>query len=86
MIAFAIRDADRARAHRFLDRLGLCLRASSLGDVYTIVAYPSMASHRELTVKERARIGITDGLMRISVGIEHVDDIIADLGQALDEC
>lgn len=84
MIAFAIRDADRDHAHRFLDRLGLCLRASSLGDVYTIVAYPSMASHRELTPKERARIGITDGLMRISVGIEHVDDIIADLGQALD--
>ncbi|MFN8514216.1 MAG: PLP-dependent aspartate aminotransferase family protein [Chloroflexia bacterium] len=86
MVAFTIRDADRARAHRFLDRLQLCLRATSLGDVYTIVAYPPMASHRDLTAKERARIGITDGLIRLSVGIEHIDDIIADLAQALDEC
>jgi cystathionine gamma-synthase/methionine-gamma-lyase len=85
MIAFTIRDADRDRAHRFLDRLELCLRATSLGDVYTIVAYPPMASHRDLTARERARIGITDGLIRLSVGIEHVDDIIADLAQALDE-
>lgn len=85
MIAFVIRDADRARAHRFLDRLELCLRATSLGDVYTIVAYPPMASHRDLTAKERARIGITDGLIRLSVGIEHADDIIADLARALDE-
>jgi cystathionine beta-lyase/cystathionine gamma-synthase len=84
MVAFTIRDADRARAYRFLDRLQLCLRATSLGDVYTIVAYPPMASHRDLTAKERARIGITDGLIRVSVGIEHVDDIIADLGRALE--
>ncbi len=85
MVAFTIRDADRARAYRFLDRLELCLRATSLGDVYTIVSYPPMASHRELTAKERARVGITDGFIRLSVGIEHVDDIITDLAQALDE-
>ena len=85
MVAFTIRDADRDRAYRFLDRLELCLRATSLGDIYTIVAYPPMASHRDLTAKERARIGITDGLIRLSVGIEHIDDIIADLAQALGE-
>lgn len=85
MVAFAIRDADRARAHRFLDRLQLCLRATSLGDIYTLVAYPPMASHRDLTARERARIGVTDGLVRLSAGIEHADDIIADLAQALGE-
>lgn len=85
MLAFSIRDADRARVFRFLDRLELCLSATSLGDIYTIVAYPALASHRELTARERARVGIGDGLLRLSVGIEHVDDIIADLAQALAE-
>jgi cystathionine beta-lyase/cystathionine gamma-synthase len=85
MLALTIRDADRARVFRFLDRLQLCLPATSLGDVYTLVAYPAMASHRELTARERARVGIGDGLVRLSAGIEHVDDIIADLAQALGE-
>ena len=85
MVAFTIRDADRARVFRFIDRLQLCLPATSLGDVYTLVAYPAMASHRDLTPKERARAGIGDGLLRLSAGIEHVDDIIADLAGALDE-
>jgi cystathionine beta-lyase/cystathionine gamma-synthase len=84
MLAFAIRDADRSRVFRFLDRLELCLPATSLGDVYTLIAYPAMASHRELTPKERARVGIGDGLLRLSAGIEHPDDIIADLAQALE--
>lgn len=83
MLAFAIRDADRARVFRFLDRLELCLSATSLGDIYTIVAYPVLASHRDMTPRERARIGIGDGLLRVSAGIEHADDIIADLAQAL---
>ncbi len=84
MLAFSIRDADRERVFRFLDRLELCLPATSLGDVYTLVAYPAMASHRELTPRERARVGIGDGLLRVSVGIEDVDDLIADLTQALE--
>ncbi|CAA9589276.1 MAG: hypothetical protein AVDCRST_MAG18-4589 [uncultured Thermomicrobiales bacterium] len=83
MLSFAIRDANRARVFRFLDRLELCLPATSLGDLYTLVAYPAMASHRELTPKERARVGIGDGLLRLSAGIEHVDDILADLAGAL---
>ncbi len=85
MLAFAIRDADRARVFRFLDRLELCLPATSLGDVYTLVAYPAMASHRELTARERVRVGIGDNLLRLSAGIEHADDIIADLARALAE-
>ncbi len=84
--AASIREADRPCVYRFLDRLELCLRATSLGDVYTLVAYPAMASHREVPPAQRRRLGITDGLVRVSVGIEHVDDIIADLAQALDSC
>jgi cystathionine beta-lyase/cystathionine gamma-synthase len=84
MLSFAVRDADRARIFAILDRLELCLPATSLGDIYTLVAYPAIASHRELTVRERARVGIGDNLLRLSVGIEHVDDIIADLTGALE--
>jgi cystathionine beta-lyase/cystathionine gamma-synthase len=83
MLAFDLRDADRGRVEQVLDRLALCLPATSLGDVYTLVAYPALASHRDLTPKERARAGIGDGLLRLSAGIEHVDDLIADLAQAL---
>ncbi|HET8630982.1 MAG TPA: PLP-dependent aspartate aminotransferase family protein [Thermomicrobiales bacterium] len=83
MVAFTIRDADRARVCRFLDRLELCLPATSLGDVYTLVAYPAMASHREVAPAQRARLGIGDDLLRLSAGIEQIDDILADLEQAL---
>jgi cystathionine beta-lyase/cystathionine gamma-synthase len=85
MLSFTVRDADRARIFAILDRLELCLSATSLGDIYTLVAYPAIASHRELTGRERARVGIGDNLLRLSVGIEHVDDIIADLAGALSE-
>lgn len=85
MLSFTVRDADRAKVFAILDRLELCLPATSLGDIYTLVAYPAIASHRELTGKERARVGIGDNLLRLSAGIEHVNDIIADLTQALAE-
>jgi cystathionine beta-lyase/cystathionine gamma-synthase len=83
MLAFDLRDANREHVAQVLDRLELCVPATSLGDVYTLVAYPALASHRDLTPKERARVGIGDGLLRLSAGIEHVDDLIADLAQAL---
>jgi cystathionine gamma-synthase/methionine-gamma-lyase len=61
----------------------LVIPATSLGDVQTTVLYPVMASHRELSPKHRARLGIHDNLLRLSVGIEDVGDIISDLDQAL---
>jgi cystathionine beta-lyase/cystathionine gamma-synthase len=54
-----------------------------LGDVYSQVSYPPIASHRNLTESERQSMGITDGCIRLSVGIENVEDIINDLDQAL---
>jgi cystathionine gamma-synthase/methionine-gamma-lyase len=70
-------------AFRFMDALGLCVRSTSLGDVFTGVLHPATASHREVAPARRRRLGIADGLVRISVGIEDVEDIVADIEQAL---
>ena len=83
MVSFEIDQADRAVVHRFMDALRLCLCGTSLGDVYSLVSYSALSSHRTLTPAQRAERGISDGLVRLSVGIEHPSDIIADLDQAL---
>jgi cystathionine beta-lyase/cystathionine gamma-synthase len=83
MLSFELAGADQARAFRFMEALQLCLPATTLGDVYTLVLHPATSSHRALAPEERARVGIRDGLVRLSAGIEDVEDIIADLEQAL---
>ena len=83
MVSFEIARADQAQVFAFMEALQLCLPATSLGDVYSLVMYPAHSSHRALTPEERAQIGIGEGLVRFSVGIEDVEDIIADLEQAL---
>ena len=66
-----------------MDALQLCIRSTSLGDVFTSVLHPATASHRDLSPVRRQQLGIADGLVRISVGIESIKDIIADIDQAL---
>lgn len=83
MVSFEVKGADSGGIIRILNALRLLVPATSLGDVQTMVIPPAMASHRELSPKHRARIGIHDNLLRISVGIEAVEDIVADLDQAL---
>ncbi len=83
LVAFELKDASREAVFRFMDHLQLCLPATSLGDVFTLVSYPPISTHRTLTKAELQNLGITDGCVRISVGIEHIDDIIQDLDQAL---
>lgn len=83
VLSFEIANADRARAFRFMESLELCQAATTLGDIYTLVLHPVTSSHRGLTVEERERIGIREGLVRLSVGIEDAGDIIADLENAL---
>jgi cystathionine gamma-synthase/methionine-gamma-lyase len=83
MLSFEIAKADRAQAFRFMEALKLCLPATTLGDVYTLVLHPATTSHRALTPENRAKIGITEGLIRLSAGIEYAEDIMADLDQAL---
>ena len=83
MLSFEIAGADRAQAFRFMEALELCQAATTLGDVYTLVLHPATSSHRALSTEDRARVGIGEGLVRLSAGIEDADDIIADLAQAL---
>jgi cystathionine gamma-synthase/methionine-gamma-lyase len=83
MVSFEIAGADRAQVFRFMEALELILPATTLGDVYSLMLYPAHSSHRTLSPEERAAIGIGEGLVRLSVGIEDVEDIIADLDQAL---
>ncbi len=83
MLSIEIAGADRAKAFRFMEAVELCLPATTLGDIYTLIVHPASSSHRALSPQERAQIGIADGLVRLSVGIEDADDIIADLEQAL---
>jgi cystathionine beta-lyase/cystathionine gamma-synthase len=83
LIAFEIKDAARDDVFRFMDALKLVVRATSLGDVHTMILHPAMSSHRDLSPKHRERIGIRDNLVRMSIGIEAVEDIVDDLAQAL---
>lgn len=83
MLSFEIREADRSSIFRFVEALELCLPATTLGDVYSLVLVPAISSHRGLSAEQRAMAGITDGLVRLSVGIEDTNDIIADLERAL---
>ncbi|HEY3413824.1 MAG TPA: PLP-dependent aspartate aminotransferase family protein [Armatimonadota bacterium] len=83
MVSFDLRDGGRRRVSRFIDSLKLAFPGPTLGDVETLVMYPALASHRALSAEQRAALGISDGLVRLSVGIEHAEDIIADIEQAL---
>ena len=84
LISIELKDNSREAAFGFMDALKLCVRSTSLGDVFTSVLHPATASHRDLSPARRRQFGITDGLVRISVGIENINDIIADVEQALD--
>jgi cystathionine gamma-synthase/methionine-gamma-lyase len=83
MLSFEIRKAKRADVFRFMEALQLCLPATTLGDIYTLVLHPATSSHRSLSEAEREQVGISEGLIRLSAGIEDPNDIQADLEQAL---
>src|SRR5229473_7951610 len=85
LVSIELKDNSRTAAFRFMDALRLCIRSTSLGDVFTSALHPATASHRDLSPARRKELGISDGLVRISVGIESVSDIIADIEQALEK-
>ena len=80
---FAFELASSVVLERFVERLRMILMVSTLGDIYTMISIPALASHRGLTADERLARGITDQLIRVSIGIEAVDDIITDFAHAL---
>ena len=70
-------------AVKFYDQLGLFKRLVNIGDAKSLACHPSSTTHRQMTPEEQASAGVTAGMIRLCVGIEHIDDIIADLDQAL---
>ena len=82
MVSFELKDASKQDVFRWMDGLKMIVRGTSLGDVHSMVLYPVMASHRDISPKQRERMGIRENLLRMSVGIEDFDDIAADLSNA----
>jgi cystathionine beta-lyase/cystathionine gamma-synthase len=83
MLAFELA-GGRAAGEAFIDRMTIPERTASLGSVFTIVAHPPSTTHRQLSDAELATTGITPGLLRVSVGLEDADDLIADFERALE--
>jgi cystathionine gamma-synthase len=83
MVAFDIAPPEQRVAWAFMDALKLVLPATTLGDIFSLISHPVTSSHRDVPPEERQAQGIGDGLLRLSIGIEDAEDIIADLDQAL---
>ena len=79
MVSFEV----KGNAHEFMQRLGIIKRAISLGGVESTITSPAKTSHSKMSPAERAAIGVTENLVRLSVGIEEADDLIDDIKQAL---
>lgn len=83
LLSFELKEQSRQAVFRFMNSLQVCLPATTLGDVFSLVSYPRVSSHRTLTEAELQSLGITEGCVRLAVGIEYLGDIINDLDQAL---
>jgi O-succinylhomoserine sulfhydrylase len=84
LIAFEVKGGKEG-AFRFLNGLKLIGITNNLGDAKTLITHPTTTTHQRLTPEQRAELGIGDGLVRLSVGLEHVDDLSADLLGALEK-
>ena len=82
IVAFEVKGGIEA-GRKFLNAIKMCSLSANLGDTRSIVTHPASTTHSKLSEEDRLQVSITDGLVRISVGLEHVDDIICDLKQAL---
>ena len=82
VVAFELEGGLEA-GRRFFDTIGLLSLSANLGDSRSIVTHPASTTHSKLSIEERLSVGITDGSVRISVGLEHIDDILDDIAQAL---
>lgn len=84
ILSFGIKGGQEAGA-RFIDALDMIYRLVNIGDAKTLACHPASTTHRQLSVEEAAKAGVSQDLVRLSIGIEHIDDILADLSQALDK-
>ena len=86
ILSFSLQGDDgRAAGARFLDALQLFTRLVNIGDAKSLATHPASTTHRQLDAAELAKAGVTEGMVRLSVGIEHLDDLLEDLHQALDK-
>jgi O-acetylhomoserine (thiol)-lyase len=69
---------------RFIDALQMIYHVANIGDTRTLAIHPASTTHQQLSAEDQLATGVTPGYLRLSVGIEHIDDILADIGQALD--
>ena len=83
VIAFEIKGGIDA-GRKFLNKIKMCSLSANLGDTRTIVTHPASTTHSKLSIEDRLEVGITDGLVRCSIGLENVEDVINDLKQALE--
>ena len=83
IISFGIKGGKDSGA-KFIDALQMILRVLSMGDAKSLACHPASTLHRQLTPKQKALAGVSEDLIRISVGIEHIDDIINDVEQAIE--
>ena len=79
-----LRHAECAAGERFLDALGLFTRLVNIGDTKSLATHPASTTHRQLSADELAKAGVKEETIRLCVGIEHIDDLLADLNAALD--
>lgn len=84
ILSFGIAGGAKAGA-QFIDALQMILRLVNIGDAKSLACHPASTTHRQLNDEELAKAGVSADLVRISVGIENIDDIIADVSQALDQ-
>ena len=82
VVAFEIKGGLEV-GRKFLDNIKMCSLSANLGDTRTIITHPASTTHSKLSVEDRIETGLTDGLVRISVGLEHIDDIINDIKKAI---
>lgn len=82
IVAFELKDGIDA-GRKMMNSLKMCSLSANLGDTRTILTHPASTTHSKLSTEDRMEVGISDGLVRCSVGLEHIDDIIADVKQAL---
>ena len=83
MLSFELKGGLEAGI-RFMNKLKLCVRTVSLGTCDTLLSHPASMTHYSVPKEEKEKYGITDGLIRMNVGIENIQDIIADLSQSLE--
>ena len=85
MVSFTVKDEGFEKTAEVVSALKVITLAESLGGVESLACHPASMTHASIPKEEREKVGVTDNLIRLSVGIEHVDDLLADLEQALDK-